>query len=56
MVDDKIDVDVVADGEVDDTVDTIEVDIKVDNEGDVSEEVILVEVEDMVDVVSKVDE
>ena len=37
MVDDKIDVDVVAYCEVDDTVDTEEVDMKVDNEGDVAE-------------------
>ena len=56
MVDDKIDVDVVADGEVDDTVDTVEVDIKDDNEGDVAEEVILVEVEDMVDDKIEVDD
>ena len=35
MVDDEIDIDVVADGEVDDTV---EVDMKVDNEGDVADD------------------
>ena len=35
MVNDKIDVDVVSDGEVDDTV---EVDMKVDNEGDVADD------------------
>ena len=35
MVDDEIDVDEVADGEVDDTV---EVDMKVDNEGDVADD------------------
>ena len=35
MVDDEIDIDVVADGEVDDTV---EVDMKVDNEGDLADD------------------
>ena len=37
MVDDKIDVDVVTDGEADDTVDTVEFDMKVNNVGDVAE-------------------